>query len=137
MTKKSERLFDFDSALEDLFGMFKANKEVIKMVSTSPEPTGMMKSYNERIMATEMDVEIELPGVSPSNVSVFVQTNKVIVKGRRLEKVFKNTYTISEQYVAETAVAWLSNGLLTVRVKKSPTIEPKEIPVRILQEAPK
>ena len=133
--KKTESLFDFDTMLDDVFGgLFKTTevKTVSRVVSTSPEPTGMMKSYRTREWVGELDLEIDLPGVSPATVSLEVQLNKVIVKGSKDGKNFTNTYTLSNEYVLDTAKAWLSNGQLIVKVQKNPTSEPRKIPIQVV-----
>lgn len=129
----TDSLFNFDTVLEDLFGAFTPGKKVDKMVSTSPETTGMMKNYSTKeVTATETDLLIEVPGVQPNDLSLKVHLNKVIVSGSKDGKTFTNTYTMSSEFVLGSARAWLSNGLLTVRLQKSPVVEPKSITIKVL-----
>ncbi|MCW2718762.1 Hsp20/alpha crystallin family protein [Pseudonocardia sp.] len=88
-------------------------------------------------------VEIELPGVSPDDVSIEVERNELMVTGeikqrervgilrRRARPVGRFEYRVHLPGAVEpdNVRASLSNGVLTVEVPKSENARPRRIPI--------
>lgn len=83
----------------------------------------------------EMKIQMELPGVQPRDISIFLQSNAVEIKGKKNEEPTKGEvkflrlereYGRFRRYVSlpsrvnmSTAKAVLENGILTIKAKKS------------------
>lgn len=90
----------------------------------------------------EIIVEAEIPGVSPSDIAIAVQSNRVEIKGRKLEgpspgKIkylrlerefgsFRRLVALPTTVVPDKAKAFLENGVLTVSLRKYLPREDKE-----------
>lgn len=89
-------------------------------------------------------LEAELPGLSMDDIEVLVSGNEVTINGeRKLEEMpearyqrrerasgrFSRTLTLPWEIDADHVEAKLQDGVLTVRLPRSPSAKPKKIPV--------
>jgi HSP20 family protein len=93
-----------------------------------------------------LTVKLDVPGVNPEEVEIFVSEGRLILRGERKEeheekgKVFHRTERFVGQFYREIALpegadpehieATSAKGVLTVRVPKKPEAKPKKIPVK-------
>jgi HSP20 family protein len=91
-------------------------------------------------------VKLDVPGVNPEEVEIFVSEGRLILRGERKEereekgKVYHRTERFVGQFYREIALpegadpehieATSAKGVLTVRVPKKPEAKPKKIPVK-------
>ena len=93
-----------------------------------------------------LTVKLDVPGVNPEEVEIFLSEGRLILRGERKEereekgKVFHRTERFVGQFYREIALpegadpehieATSAKGVLTVRVPKKPEAKPKKIPVK-------
>jgi HSP20 family protein len=94
---------------------------------------------------SEVTVRAELPGVDPKELEISVLGNTLTVAGEKKETSekrdgdyfhrearygsFRRTVTLPAGVTAENVKADYANGVLTVRLPKSPTEKPRRIPI--------
>lgn len=94
----------------------------------------------------EILVKAELPGVEPRNVNVSVTGNTLTLTGQKEEQreerssgiyrserrfgSFQRSIPLPEYADPDKVDAEFDNGVLTVRLQKSPTARPRQIPVK-------
>lgn len=107
-------------------------KTVREVFPTWPSPWIPRVDISER--ADELIVEVELPGVEPQDISVVVHANRIDLKGKkkeddtakgghyiRLEREygeFSRFIPLPCLVFPDHTVAWLEDGILTIRLKK-------------------
>jgi HSP20 family protein len=98
----------------------------------------------------EIFVEVEVPGVGPSDLAITVQSSRVEIKGMKkerssLERIrylrlerefgsFRRLVALPATVVPDRAKAFLDNGVLTLQLKKYVPKKDEEIIVTIRQD---
>lgn len=96
---------------------------------------------------TEIIVEAEIPGVSPADIIITVQSSRVEVKGMKREAAasakikylrlerefggFRRLVALPATVAPDKAKAFLENGVLTLRLKKYVPHEDKELVIEV------
>lgn len=119
----------FDRVFEDTFRNAFADFHI---------PSNIGIGY-EKLEDGSLAVSLDVPGVAESDISVEVNDGIVSVKAERKDK--KSTYTISksfsipEEYDAESIQAQLANGVLTLTMPAKPIPEKisKKIEIKVLK----
>jgi HSP20 family protein len=94
----------------------------------------------------EVEVRAEIPGVDPKQLDIAVQGNRLVISGEKKEtkESKENAFHRRESYYgsftrelqlpggvdAGKVDATYADGVLTIRLKKSPNAAPKKIPVK-------
>lgn len=121
MSKEEPKAWTFDSLMGDLFkGVFQESKMEKAYAKHGPSilPT-TNESYRGVIDPSGLSLEIDLPGIAITDVSVWALKNQIIVKGQRADKKFTNRYTISAEFDVRSAKASMANGLLIVKLDRA------------------
>ena len=100
--------------------------------------------------AGEIVVEAEIPGVSPTDIMITVQSNRVEIKGAKAEAApservrylrlerefgrFRRLVTLPCTVVPDKARAFLDNGVLVIRLTKYQPADSAEIEILPLKE---
>jgi HSP20 family protein len=96
---------------------------------------------------TEIIVEAEIPGVSPADIIITVQSSRVEVKGMKREAAasakirylrlerefggFRRLVALPATVAPDKAKAFLENGVLTLRLKKYVPHEDKDLVIEV------
>lgn len=113
---------------------------------TSHGQTGWIPATDIRETDAALTIEMELPGVSPQNVEVTTDKGVLSIKGRResetvqgdnsrwhvTERVhgaFQRAFKLPENVEGNGIEATYANGVLMVRLPKTPKAEPKKIEI--------
>jgi HSP20 family protein len=133
----------WDRALESVFGA-DPFREVLGVLAGAPEREGFL-ALDAWESPTAFHVEVDLPGVSPEDVDVQVQSGELTLKvarrdapqegERRLRSErgtgsFMRALPLSVDVDAEAVEAELSNGVLRLRLPKAPQAQPRSIPIK-------
>ncbi|MEX2558364.1 MAG: Hsp20/alpha crystallin family protein [Pirellulales bacterium] len=94
----------------------------------------------------EVTVRAELPGVNPEDLNISVTGNTLVLSGEKKETTekkhngfrqterrfgsFRRAVTLPQGVDADQVSADYSQGVLTIRLAKSPEAAPKRIPVK-------
>jgi len=94
----------------------------------------------------EVTVRAELPGIEPKDLNVSVSGNQLIISGEKKQSEertgkdyyhreirfgsFRRTIPLPEGVDAENVEAEYANGVLTLRLKKSPAAAPRRIEIK-------
>lgn len=91
-----------------------------------------------------LEVIVEVPGVSKENINVKIQGNYLELSGKRTREVpegytvhrterealsFSRSFTLPYEVDADKVIASLNNGILTMTLPKSETAKPKQIAI--------
>jgi HSP20 family molecular chaperone IbpA len=118
-----------DDIIDDFFGdIFGNNKEPpVILVSTDVNveagaSTSLKPGYRSVLSADGMVLSIDLPGISPRDVTLWVTNTQVIVKGLTSWKSgsFTHRYTISADFDLKKVTATMTDGQLLVKIGKLP-----------------
>jgi len=121
--------FDFRSdTFSELFSTF--NEKQAKLGSSTTPATSDLRSWRSKSDDTGMTLEVDLPGISPKDVTLWAVDNQLTVMGKG-ERKFTNRYTIDVEYDVLTATASMKNGQLRVRLERAPAKDAKRIPIVI------
>jgi HSP20 family protein len=96
---------------------------------------------------TEIIVEAEIPGVSPADIIITVQSSRVEIKGMKWEAAasakirylrlerefggFRRLVALPATVAPDKAKAFLENGVLTLRLKKYVPHEDKDLVIEV------
>jgi HSP20 family molecular chaperone IbpA len=113
-------VFDFDGVWDDMFGAF-ATKEVT--LETSAPPKSTWRTTSDLAGKGLMTLEVDLPGIEPGDVKVFIEGDRIVVEYTRPSTTVKFTqrYTVAHEWAANSATARMSHGQLKVFVMKRRT----------------
>jgi HSP20 family protein len=94
----------------------------------------------------EVTVRAELPGIEPKDLNVSVSGNQLIISGEKKQSEertgkdyyhreirfgsFRRTVPLPEGVDSENVEAEYANGVLTLRLKKSPAAAPRRIEIK-------
>ena len=91
-----------------------------------------------------LEVIVEVPGVSKENINVKIQGNYLELSGKRTREVpegytvhrterealsFSRSFTLPYEVDADNVIASLNNGILTMTLPKSEAAKPKQITI--------
>lgn len=130
MTKRSDDLFG--GLMEDLFGKWKTTtttSEAVKQSLIMPVPGQGLRSYRATADEKGMTLEVDLPGISITNVSFWASGNQLTVKASKGENKYTNRYAISDDYDINTAKASMAHGQLTIKIGRSSKADPRRIDI--------
>lgn len=109
------------------------------------DPSGYGEGTQLRDNGSELELTVELPGVSKDNVELSVTGDNVFVRASREVEApkgytahrrerssyrFENAWKLPVPIDAQKAEAQLRDGVLTVKLPKSPNAQPKQISVK-------
>lgn len=116
---KPSSLFDSLWIFDDLYGSNRLGNDRVD------------SSY--RVNATDecLELSFDLPGTKRSDLSVQVTGHQVDISGKIREKNFKYSYRINKAYDPSTIEAKLEDGVLTLRLERTPESRPRTIDVSI------
>lgn len=114
----------------DLFGSSFSLDRWVRATSDGPADTSL-RSFRSKATNEGLSVEVDLPGVSPKDVTLWIDDNQLIVKGVKGDRKFTNRYTIAPEYNVASAKASMSNGQLNVSLSKAEASKPKRIDIVI------
>jgi HSP20 family molecular chaperone IbpA len=77
-----------------------------------------------------LELQIDLPGVVPSDLNVQAEGNLVKITAQRKGAEIKQRYKIARPYDASSAAATLENGVLSLKFAKLATEAAKSIPIQ-------
>jgi HSP20 family protein len=114
----------------------------------SPEPTGTwIPAVNVEESADELLLTAELPGMSEGDVNVDIENNILTIRGEKREEheeggeghkyhvwerrygSFQRAFTLPQSVQTEAILADFSEGILTVRMPKSPSAMSRTIEI--------
>jgi HSP20 family protein len=113
-----------------------------------PAQVGRRLTYTPQVDILEQPeglvLYVDLPGVKADNVEVHFEKGELTVKARREAVKFPGTclveefeegdfyraFVISQDLVTDQITAELKNGVLTVRLPRSPAAQPRRIAVK-------
>jgi HSP20 family protein len=97
----------------------------------------------------EITVRAELPGIDPGDLDVSLSGNELVLSGEKKESteskdkglyhsesrygIFRRSVRLPEGVDTENVDAQYANGVLTLRLKKTPSAQPKRIEVKVKQ----
>ena len=119
----------FDELFSDFLGSKKTTTKVLKTEEYVDSQTG--RSYRTNKDAVGMTLEVDLPGIPPENVKLWVEGNQVILNVTKNAKKYDSKFTIGPDYNVESAVAKLRLGLLTVTMAPAEKRDYKRIRINI------
>lgn len=92
-------------------------------------------------------VVADLPGLTKKNVSINIKENMLTISGeRKIEKkdenknycrterrdgIFKRSFQLTDQVIADKITALFKDGVLTIKVPKAEEVKPKEIEIKV------
>jgi HSP20 family protein len=134
---------EVDDLFDRLFGFgFIPGKEVSAMTKVWAPLVDVLE------MEKEIVVKVDLPGVVPNEVEVYVQNGALVLKGlKKEEKEEKiSNYFRTERFIGtfyreiplpigvdpEKITATTVNGVLSVIIPKTPAALPKKVPVKAM-----
>ena len=95
----------------------------------------------------EVTVRAELPGIDPNDLDVTITGNQLVLSGEKKEVAekegqgyyhsesrfgtFRRTVPLPEWLDTQNVAAEYVNGVLTLRIKRSPTAAPKRIEIKV------
>jgi HSP20 family molecular chaperone IbpA len=123
----------FEDAFGDLFGkkalpsVFASTETRVDVGASTPPKSG----YHSVLSSDGMTLGIDLPGISPRDVTLWVTNTQVIVKGPTPGRsgTFTHRYTIAADFDLKTATATMANGQLIVRIGRGPSAEPRRVAI--------
>ena len=110
-----------------------------------------LSEWTPAIDITEDDdafiVVADLPGLAKKNISINIKENMLTISGeRKIEKkdekknycrterhagIFKRSFQLTDQVIADKITASFKDGVLTVTVPKTEEVKPKEIEIKV------
>ena len=122
-----DSFFDGD-ALEHVFeclvpGSFTTKKSVHTLHGSD--------RYRTRSDADCMTLEVDLPGIAPSDVEVSTQGDVITVAWKRASRGGTQRYTIASDYDTALTTASMRDGMLTVKIMRSAVNALRKIPIKV------
>ena len=142
LVNRPSNLFgDFDRVLNNLF----ENNQTLGQVVNKRNPSVDIKESKEAYV-----LEVELPGLSEKDVDLKIEDNKLLIssiskenEGKESEKkenhyllkeraefTFARSFILPKDANAEAVSASFSNGVLSVKIEKSPEKQPRSIKIK-------
>lgn len=114
---------------------------------------GFIPSFEVKETKDAYLFKADLPGVREEDLEISLTGNRLTISGKREEETrhdedrfyayersygsFSRSFTLPEGGEVDHAHAELTNGVLTVRIPKSPAVQPKKIEVKKLKSGEK
>lgn len=89
-------------------------------------------AFDYDVMRTERgyEVDVPVPGYSPSDIEISFQDNIVTVTGKNQRRNFSRSLSVPEDVDPEKIEARVKDGMLTLLLDRRPEMQPKKIAVR-------
>jgi HSP20 family protein len=117
-----------------------------EMVPAFPQVPTFMPSFDVKETPDRYVFKADVPGIKDADLQVSLTGNRLTISGKRDEehKEEKDTYyawertygnftrsfTLPEGIDTASVTADLTNGVLTIHIKKTPEAQPKQIPIQ-------
>ena len=76
------------------------------------------------------EVEVPVPGYSPSQIDVTFKDGVLSVNGKSERRTFSRSFTVPEDVNPDEISAQVKDGMLILSLQRSPEAQPKKIEVR-------
>lgn len=120
----------FGDLFNDVFG--RMSEPLWKTSVTGAFPSeGGLQPYRSKSTTDNMILEIDLPGIAPTDISLWSIPGQISIKIQKKDRRVENRYTINPLYDTATAKATMSHGQLKVTLKAVSASEPKRIAIDI------
>lgn len=97
-----------------------------------PMSAAAMRSHDVTVEGDHLRVSVDVPGVKQDALHVAVQGNEVTVSAKRGQRVQTYRYVIDQDYDVSSAVAQLSDGVLSLTFTRRPETKAKQIEVKVV-----
>lgn len=122
----------FEELFSDFFGTKKTTTKVVEKMVEEGQGSKLGQSYRCKTDESGMTLEVDLPGIPPESVKLWVEGPMVIVNAIKDGKTYSGKFTVGADYNTSSAAAKLSHGLLVVKVARAEKRDYKRIRIDIV-----
>jgi len=125
--------------------LYRLNREMNRVLSGSRAEYGYWPETNVYVNENEYMVAARIPGVQKNDISISIKDNSLKISGEKKNPVnqeinyhlkerkmgkFERNFLLDEKVDAEKITAEIKNGILLVKVPKSPETKPVKIEIK-------
>ncbi len=130
-TSSSDPFYSF--FLDEFFPRGKKNDWTYTSISAEPRQSAF--SYKSETTDTGARLTIDVPGIKPGDMSLYVENGMLVVEGKR-DDVQRSTKFTIDGYDPTSIKASLSDGVLIVNLSVSSAEKPSRVPIDIELKKP-
>jgi len=94
-----------------------------------PNTYQLTPNYRSECIDGKLQYELDLPGVTDSDVEITIEDKALLITGTRGKKEFKYRLAPGNKYDIESTTGSLAHGVLTLTVQPQRKTAPKKIPL--------